>query len=170
MTFQPSSLKRLECCKVFRPEIYTGNKTKSDAVPSKRPLHQNSARTGCVPGPFTPRTPPRSPKCTHPAAVKSHYSFQSRQSLGCKDVHQPRVSPSIPQPESKTSLRFIHGVTLGDRPEFPWSQARSSQEEGFPSRFCFWKLPRALLPEQGPDRTACWGLPCSPALLQRSVV
>lgn len=126
MTFQPSSLKRLECCKVFKPEIYTGNKTKGGTLPSKQKFQQNLVTVGCVVGLFT------SPGVLSFIHTTCSHPIPTRISLSLKDFHHPLVSQKfrVPQPESQTSLRLFHRLHHSEEcPKALSNQAHGSQEE-----------------------------------------
>lgn len=104
VTFQPSSLKRLECCKVLKPEIYTGNKTKGGTLPSKQKFQQNLATMGCVVGQLT------SPGVLSFKHTTCSHLIPTRISLSLRDFHHPLVSQKfrVPQPRSQTSLGLFH--------------------------------------------------------------
>jgi len=104
VTFQPSSLKRLECCKVFKPEIYTGKKTKGGTLPSKQKFQQKLVTMGCVVGLFT------SPGVLSSIHTTCSHPIPTRISLSLKDIHHSLVSQKfrVPQPESQTSLVLFH--------------------------------------------------------------
>lgn len=173
MTFQPSSLKRLECCKVFQPEILHREQDQQwDHTFHVKMLTELGETGVCSWAVYSQYSSPGSPKLYtyRPSYILLFHSNQ-------KITVLKRCSPStVPpefgtlQPEPETSLGLFHTILCQGTVQSPLrTRSTVPRRKDFQAAFVSGNSPRVYFPKEALPGE-CWGLKSSHVLLQRFVV